>query len=191
MSYGFFNFAAAQLLGNGAMHYAATVIVPPAGPSPANEIERARQIVAALDAAQLVRAAMADALKELQLAAVAFTAQAAASNYRSVPNEWEQLEDKLAELIQRRGGIRMSVSHTVVTAAEKLGASALDYAKEIVAAEDGGAPIGSAAVQLAIADLQIAAITFVVELAIAEGCGSKRLRRIEKKLAVIFGHETS
>ncbi len=83
----------------------------------------------------------------------------------------------------------MSLSPGLVVAAQNLGARALDYAREIVAAEDSGAPVGSDAVQRSLSDLQTAAITFVVRLAISEGHEPKRMRRIEKKLVAIFTHQ--
>lgn len=180
--------AVAQLLGNGAMNYAAKAIVMPTEASPLSALENARQIVAE-DGAQLVSRAMAGALKDLQVAAIAFTVQAAISNYRVGPAEFQQLEETIVELLERRGAVRMSLAHGLVEAAQNLGSRALDYAREVVVAEDNKVPVGSDAVQRALSNLHIASIAFALRLAISEGQEPRRMRRIEKKLVAIFAHQ--
>lgn len=183
-----FDIAAAQLLGNGAMNYAAKAIVMPAEASPLPALDAARQIVAE-DGAHLVSSAMAGALKDLQVAAVAFTVQATISNYRVDPAEFQQLEEKLVERLVRQGAVRMSLVYGLVEAAQTLGARAIDYAREVVIAEDNKAPVGSDAVQRALSNLHIAAIGFAIRLAISEGQEPKRMRRIEKKITAVFAHQ--
>jgi len=186
-----FDISAAQQLGNSAMNYAAKAITMPADQSPLIALEQARQIASEAENAPLVSSAMADELLDLQLAAVVFTVHSAIANYRGRfdPTDLDHLGEQLFEMIQRRGGVRMSLVHAVVVAAQTLGARALDYAREIVASEDAKAPIGSAPVQRAFSDLQIAAVAFVMRLAISEGHEPKRLRRIEKKLVTLFTHQ--
>jgi len=179
--------ASAQQLGTDAMNYAAKAITMPTEHSPLAALEDARQIVAA-DGAPLVSSAMADALKDLQMTAIVFTVQAAMSNYRGDPAALDQLGEKLFNTLARRGAVRMSLIYGLVVAAQNLGARAIDYAREIVAAEDNGAPVGSDAVQRALSNLHIAAITFTVRLAISEGQEARRMRRIEKKLVAVFAH---
>jgi hypothetical protein len=183
-----FGIAAAQALGNGAMNYAAKAIVMPAEASPLPALEDARQIVAE-DGALLVSSAMAGALKDLQVAAVAFTVQATISNYRVDPAEFQQLEEMLVARLERRGAVRLSLVYGLIEAAQTLGSRAIDYAREIVSAEDNKAPIGSEAVKRALSQLHVAAIGFATRLAISEGQEPKRMRRIEKKLAVVFAHQ--
>ena len=183
-----FNFAAAEMLATGAMNYSAKAIVMPAEDSPLPALEHARQIVA-VDGAPLVSSVMAEALKNLQIGAIVFTVEAAISNYRVNLAEFQQLEENLVTLLERRGAIRMSLLYSLVVAAQDLGARALDYAREIVAAEDNGAPVGSDAVQRALSNLHVAAIEFVVRLAISEGQEPKRMHRIKKKLVAVFAHQ--
>lgn len=178
--------ASAQMLASGAMTYAARAIVMPGTASPLSALEEAREVVAE-DAALLVSSVMASALKDLQIAAVMFVVQAAISNYRVDPVEFQQLGEKLVERLENRGAVRMSLAHGLVEAAQTLAARAIDYAREIVAAEDSSAPIGSPPVRRALSDLHLAAVGFVACFAISEGGQDpRRVRHIEKKLALVF-----
>ena len=63
---------------------------------------------------------------------------------------------------------------------------------QIILAEDNHAPIGSDAVARVITELQIAAVAFTTQLAIAEGQDPTLLRRIEDKLvSVLAGYRGS
>ena len=185
-----FNFVATQLLTDGAMDYSASAIVMPAEESPLSALEQARDI-AVEDGAQLLSSDMAEALRNLQIGAIAFTVEATISNYRVESADFRQLEESLVEQLQRQGAVRLSLDHNLIVAAQSLGLRAIDYAREIVAAEDNNAPIGSAAAQRALSNLQLAAIAFATRLAITEGQEPQRLRRIEKKLVTIFEHQES
>lgn len=178
-----------QQLGTEAMNYAASAVGTPDDPSPLNAIEVTRQIVADSDGAPLVSSTMADALRDLQMAALAFTVKTALYYYRADLDDLDQLGEKLFERLKQRGAVRMSLVPGVVSAAQNLGARSLDYAREIVSAQDNGAPVGSEAVQRALSNLQLAAIAFTTQLAMADGYERKRLRRIEKKLVAVFAHK--
>jgi len=179
---------ATQQLGTEAMNYAAKAVGTPADPSPLKAIDGAREIVES-DGAPLVSSAMADALRDLQMAALVFTVKTAIYHYRADLSDLDRLGEKLFERLKQRGAVRISLVPGVVTAAQNLGARALDYAREIVSAEDSGAPIGSDSVQRALSNLQLAAIAFTAQLALADGYERQRLRRIEKKLVTIFEHK--
>ena len=171
--------AAAQVLSTGAMRYAGKAVTaahggdPPIGTDALAALDRARQAVVAEDQTQ---ALAAGALRDLQMAAVVFTVQLATSDGHGDPATLQQIEDKLVAMLESRGVVR------VVHDYQNLAIRALDYARQIIVAEDSGAPIGSDAVERSITDLHVAAVTFTMQLAISEGHGLKEMLRIEKKL---------
>lgn len=185
--------AVAQVLSMGAMHYAwKTVTVAHGGESPPKT-----DALAALDSAaqslvteDQLPALVAGALRDLQLAAVLFTVQIATSNGHGDPKTLQQLEDKLVALLERRGVMRVVRVQDDFVVAQRLGARALEYARQIIIAEDSAEPIGSIAVESAVTNLQVAAVTFAAQLAISEGHDPKELRRIEKKLVKMLTHRS-
>jgi hypothetical protein len=178
--------AAAQVLSMGATRYAGATITTAVGKPPpeSNVLEalvRARQIIGA---AVHLPAPVASALCDLQMIAVLFTMQLAISDGHGAPEVLRQLGDKLVETL-KRGTPRLHTCDCVATA-QGLGDRALDYMHQIIFAEDNHAPIGSDAVERAITELQIAAVAFTTQLAIAEGQDPTLLRRIEDKLVAVL-----
>jgi len=178
--------AVAQLLSMGATRYAgATITAATGAPPPESNVlvvlAQARQVIAATDP---LPTPVASALCDLQVVAVLFTTQLAISNGLGSPEILRQLEDELVEALER-GTARLDARACVV-AAQCLGERALDYMHQIILAEDNRAPIGSDAVERAITELQIAAVAFTTQLAIAGGRPPAPLRRIEKKLVAAF-----
>jgi hypothetical protein len=192
--------AAIQVLSMGAMRYAGRAVTaahggdPPNGTDALAALEHARQTVAAEDR---MLAPVADALRDLQMAAIVFTVQHATSEGHGDPAPLQQLEDKLVSLLERHGAARVVIpAHGDAEIAQCLGTRALDYAHQIILAKDNGASIGSDAVERAIANLQGAAITFTVQMAISEAHAPdelhellRALRQIEKKLVETLTHQ--
>ena len=183
--------AAAQVLSMGATRYAGATITaaigkPPPGSSALEALIRARQIIVATDHLPApVTSALRDlALRDLQVVAALFTMQLAISDGHGAPEVLRQLGDKLVAPL-KRGTARLH-TRDCVAAAQGLGDRALDYMHQIILAEDNHAPIGSDAVERAITELQIAAVAFTTQLAIAEGQDPALLRRIEGKLLAIL-----
>ena len=175
--------AAAQVLSMGATRYAGATIKTAVGEPPpeSNVLEalaRARQIIGA---AVHLPAPVASTLRDLQMIAVLFTMQLAISDGHGAPELLRQLGDKLV----KRGTARLH-ARDGVAAAQGLGDRALDYMHQIILAEDNHAPIGSDAVERAITELQIAAVAFTTQLALAEGQDPALLRRIEDKLVAVL-----
>ena len=184
--------AAAQVLSMGATRYAGATIKAAIGEPPpeSNVLEaltRARQIIGT---AVHLPAPVASALCDLQVVAVLFTVQLAISDGACDSENLQQLGNELFTTL-KRGTARLH-SHDCTLAAQALGDRALDYMHQIILAEDNNAPIGSNAVERAITELQIAAVAFTTQLAIAEGRDPSPLQRIEDKLvAVLADHGDS
>jgi hypothetical protein len=182
----------AQALATEAMNYAEQAVKTDdssvtSGSAALVTLNETRQAIAAGRPAVLGSNAVAGALRDLQIAAVAFTVQLAISDSRAVnETSLRQLEDKLFALFDRQGAVRLSSVVADVAAAQRLGDSALAYAQQIIIAEDSNAPIGSPPVAGALSDLHVAALKFTVQIAISEGADPKSLRRIEKKLIKRF-----
>jgi hypothetical protein len=177
--------AAAQVLSMGATRYAGATIKtavgePPPGSNILEALARARQIIGT---AVHLPVPVASALRDLQMIAVLFTMQLAISDGHGAPEVLRQLGDKLVATL-KRGTARLHMRDCV--AAQGLGDRAFDYMHQIILAEDNHAPIGSDAVERAITELQIAAVTFTTQLAIAEGQDPTLLRRIEDKLVAVL-----
>ena|SRR6185436_2214570 len=178
--------AAAQVLSMAATRYAGATIKtavgePPPGSNILEALTRAREIIGT---AVHLPAPVASALRDLQMIAVLFTMQLAISDGHGAPEVLRQLGDKLVETL-KRGTTRLH-ARDCVAAAQGLGNRALDYMHQIILAEDNHAPIGSDAVERAITELQIAAVAFTTQLAIAEGQDPALLRRIEDKLVAVL-----
>jgi hypothetical protein len=173
--------AAAQVLSMGATRYAGATIKtavgePPPGSNILEALARARQIIGA---AVHLPAPVASALRDLQMIAVFFTMQLAISDGHGAPEVLRQFGDKLVETLKRGTGTARLHTCDCVATAQGFGDRALDYMHQIILAEDNHAPIGSDAVERAITELQIAAVAFTTQLAIAEGqdphfCGGSR-----------------
>lgn len=182
----------AQALATEAMNYAKQAVKTDdssvtSGSAALVTLNETRRAIAAGRPAVLGSSAVAGALRDLQIAAVAFTVQLAISDSRAVnETSLRQLEDKLFALFDRQGAVRLSSVVADVAAAQRLGDSALAYAQQIIIAEDSNAPIGSPPVAGALSDLHVAALKFTVQIAISEGADPKSLRRIEKKLIKRF-----
>ena len=70
-----------------------------------------------------------------------------------------------------------------IKVAQDLGGRAIDYTRQIITAEDSGAPVGSAPVESAMHNLQVAAVAFTVQMAISACDGDAEvLRELEKRL---------
>lgn len=176
--------AVAQALSTGAMNYAGKTITTahgekPIGANALTALDRAAQAIAADDQ---LPALAAEALKDLQTAAVVFTVQLATSNGYADPAALQQIEGKLVARLERQGVVRVVHVQEDVTAARRLSERAIDYARQIIIAEDNRVPIGSHAVENAVSNLQVTAVALTVQLAISEGHDPKKLRWIEKKL---------
>lgn len=196
--------AVAQLLGIGATRYAgatitATVGEPPPGSSVLEALALSRQMIAAADH---LPTSVAEALRSLQVVAVLFTMQLAISEDHGALEVLRRIEDELiAKLEQGTAGLH---GHDCASAARVLGDRALDYAHQIVFAEDNSVSIGSDAVERSIMKLQVAATMFTARLAIAEGrdpapphpCGeskpnsSERLRVTQARDGALYNIET-
>jgi hypothetical protein len=178
--------AAAQVLSMGATRYAGATIKtavgePPPGSNILEALARARQIIGTV---VHLPAPVASALRDLQMIAILFTMQLAISDGHGAPEVLRQFGDKLVATL-KRGTARLHV-RDCIAAAQGLGDRALDYMHQIILAEDNHAPIGSDAVERAITELQIAAVAFTTQLAIAEGQDPALLRRIEDKLVAVL-----
>jgi hypothetical protein len=176
--------AAAQVLSMAATQYAGATITaavgePPPGSGVLEALVRARQVVSA---AVHLPTLVASALRDLQVIAVLFTVQLATSDGLGSLEILRQLGDELVAAL-KQGTARVDAHHVVV---QGLGDRALDYMHQIVLAEDDHAPIGSDAVERVITELQIAAVVFTTQLAIAEGRDPAPLRRIEDKLVAVL-----
>jgi hypothetical protein len=178
--------AAAQVLSMCATRYAGATITAASGkPLPGSSVlealGRARQIIGT---AVHLPAPVTSALLVLQVIAVFFTVQLATSNGLGPPEILRQLEDELVAVL-KQGTAHIDARHVVV---QGLCDRALDYMHQIILAEDNHAPIGSDAVERSIMELQIAAVAFTTQLAIAEGQDPTLLRRIEDKLIAVLAN---
>jgi len=96
---------AAQVLSMGAMRYAGKAVAtthgdaPPIGSAALAALEQTRQAFAADDR---MPDHVADALRDLQMAAVVFTMQLATSNGHGDPEILQQLEDKLVATLESK-----------------------------------------------------------------------------------------
>jgi hypothetical protein len=191
------NVAVAQLLGTEAILYTEKVITatigkPQPGSSALEALDRARRILFPKNG--MPRGViehpglLMEAWQHLQMTAVMFTAQLAASNSHSDPTTLRLLKDKLVAMLKHQGAARVLLVHDDAAVAQNLGDRALDYARQIILAEDSGAPIGSAAVERAVTDLQTAAVAFTAQLAISEGHDPKVMRQIEAKVVEMLTH---
>jgi hypothetical protein len=127
-----------------------------------------------------------DALRDLQLAAALFTVQMASNDHGDLA-ALQPFKDKLEALPEHREAVaRIMDGHDSTVATRTLAHSAIDYTRQVIIAEDNDAPIGSNGMGRALNDLQIAAFTFTVQIAISEGHDPKAMRRIEKKLVAMF-----
>ncbi len=196
--------AAAKLLGMGAMHYAgkavtATIGTPPPGSSALAAIDRVRHIITG-DGALPVAVKrwpflLENALRDLQMAAILFTVQLAISDGHD-ESALRSIKDHLVAMLAKDPRRWLHV-HDEVTATQRLGDRALDYARQVILAEDTSlaslhgmthAPIGSEPMERAIVDLQVAAVALTAQLAISEGHDHdpKLLRKIEAKLITMI-----
>lgn len=176
---------AAQVLGMGAMHYAQTAITathrgPPVGTSVLAALQHARQVLALVPNNETA-VPVAEARRDLQMAAVVFTMQLATSADHEDQKELRLLENKLAETLERRGIHPPSVPNDV-EAVKNLINRAFDYAHQIIVAEDSHESIGSPTMLRIVTDLQVTAVAFTAQLAISEGYAHETMRRIEKKI---------
>jgi hypothetical protein len=170
--------AAMQVLGMGATRYATKIIVAAFGTLPPRS-----DAVAALDRARKTATAARngpamDALRNLQMAAVAFTVQLATSYDLGDSAVLQSLYDKLIATLDGAGAALAFQIHDDTAATQILCDRALDYERQILVAEDNGVPVGLEPKM----DLEIAAVTFTAQLAISEGHDPEALRQIEKKL---------
>lgn len=187
----FADISAAQLLDTGAMRFVETALsanahgAPPIGPAALVAIDEVQRSIGTDDN---LRAQTAEALKALQIIAVLFTVQLTAGTGDRA--RLQELEEKLVERLEDRGAVHVIHAYDDGTSS-RLHVRALDYARQIVMAEETNAPIGSPAVERSINDLRIAAATFTMELARAEGRDPKELRRIGKFLKTLAGQAPS
>lgn len=190
---------AAQALGTTALDYAQRSISPQDGPQligthAVAALDLAKELISTDDSTSIGSGGASDTLRDLQLAAVAFTTQAAQSNNRSKradPETFQQIEEKIVAMLEVLGTIaHISLVRDDIIAARRLASCAFEYAKQIIIAEDSGAPVGSPPVARALGDLHGAAISFTVQLAISrKHADPKALRRIEKQLVALFSHQ--
>jgi hypothetical protein len=177
--------AAAQMLSMSAMHYAGATITAAVGETPPGSnvqealkaLIRAREITSA---STPLPPPVISALRNLQVVAVLFTVQLTVADSGTASESLQLLGDKLIATLEQ-GTARLH-AHDNAATAQALCNRALDYTHQIVSAEDNHTPIGSAAVEQAIIDLQIAAVTFTAQLVIAEGHDTTPLRRLEERL---------
>lgn len=177
------NITANQVLGLGAMRYAGRAITAanggkaPEKTDALHALERTRQASPVKE----LQLPVAEALRDLQIAAVLFTMQYVTTTTATgqLPTSLQLLENKLVALLEDHGP-----AHVVIPAnandemAQSLSSCAFDYARQIIIADDSSVPIGSDAVEKALTHLHGAAITFTVQLAIAEVRDPAELREL-------------
>ena len=193
-----FGVFAAQALDTAVMAYARGSVapkedVPPIGSDAVAALDRA--LVSTEEGKSIGSNARGEALRDLQIAAVAFTMQmarlAAMSNIHRQHERFDQLEEKLVEMLQRQGPIsHISRVHDDIETARKLADSALAYAQQIIIAEHSNAPIGSEPVALRLSNLHVAAVMFTMQMAISKAHAEPNsLRYLKKKLIAQFEHQ--
>lgn len=180
-----------EVLRMGALIYAGKTITTANGTPPGPEAP------AALDSARKdicpgndMPTVVADALRDLQVAAVLFTLQLAEDHKH--PRTLQQLEDKLIAALKRRGSAGTVHAPDDAAATLNLSDSALDYARQVIVAEEtDDAPIGHSGVASYMKTFQVAATTFTTKLAMSEGLDSEIPRWVEENLIAMFAQESS
>lgn len=101
----------------------------------------------------------------------------------------QPVENDLIAALKRRGAAGIVHTHDDAAATLNLSDRALDYARQIILAQESDVPIGSDAVARALGDFQIAAAAFTSKLAASEGLDSKIPRWVEENLVAMFTQE--
>jgi hypothetical protein len=179
-----------KMLRMGALIYAGKTISTTNGTPPGPEAPAA--LVAARKVIQVgndMPTEAADALRQLQMAAVLFALDLADGHVD--PDTLQSLEDELLRALTRRdrAGIVHERNDTAVTLS--LSERALDYAYEIIVAQESDAPPGSAVVRRAARAFQRAAATFTVLLTTSEGLDPVIPRLVEETLDSMFEQEAN
>jgi hypothetical protein len=182
--------AADEVLRMGALIYAGKTITlangTPPGPQAPAALDDARQTIRPGNSMPPV---VAEALCNLQLAAGLFTLDLAEDHVD--PTALQRLEDALVETLRRRGASGIVHRDSDATATQSLSDRALDYARQIFAAEESRAPIGTNAVVDAATAFQLAAVAFTVQLAVSENLDAEIPRWVEERLVAMFEQERS
>lgn len=181
------NIDADEVLRMGALIYAGKIITTangtPPGPEAPAALDSARQTIGP---GYDMPAIVAEAFCNLQLAAVLFTLHLAEDHVD--PTTLQRLEDEFGERLKQRGAAVVRTADDA-TAGLVLSDCALDYARQLIVAQESRAPIGSDAVARAMTAFQLAAVAFTVELAVSEGLDPKIPRWVEENLVAMFGQE--
>ena len=172
----------------GALIYAgkivATVSATPPGPEAPAALDAARKVI---HPGNDMPAVVASALRNLQMAAALFTLDLADGHMDSAA--LQQLENELEAALKRRGSSGIVHTRDDEAATRGLSDRALDYAYQIIVAQESNAPIGSDVVKHSMGAFQLAAVSFTVHLTIAEGLDPKIPRWIEENLVALFEQE--
>ncbi len=181
---------AEEVLRMAALTYAgklvAAVSATPPGPEAPAALDAARKI---LRPGNDMPAGVASALRDLQMAAAMFTLDLAEGHVEN--DALQQLERNVITVLERRAD--GNLVHTESDAAAMLGLSdrSLDYAYQIIVAEETDALPGSDVVTQATRTFQLAAVAFTIQLALAEKLDAKIPRWVEENLVALFEKDAS
>ena len=177
-----------KVLRMGALIYAgktiSTVSATTPGPEAPAALVAARKVIRPGNDMPL---GVANALRNLQMAAALFTLDLAEDHIDGAA--LQQLENELETSLNRRGVSGLVHAYDDEAATQRLSDRALDYAYQIIVAQESNAPIGSDVVKHSMGAFQLAAVSFTVHLTIAEGLDSKIPRWIEENLIALFEQE--
>ena len=174
-----------EVLRMGALIYAGKTVstvsaTPPGSEAPA-ALNAARKIIRP---GNDMPAVVASALRDLQMAAALFTLDLADGHTDRAA--LQQLENELAAALKRRGISGIVHASDGEAATRGLSDRALDYAYQIIVAQESNDPIGSDVVKHSMGAFQLAAVSFTVHLTIAEGLDPKIPRWVEENLVALF-----
>ena len=177
-----------EVLRMGALIYAGKTISATNGTPPGPEAPAA--LVAARKVLRVgndMPGEVAHALRMLQMAAVLFVLDLADGHVD--PDELQSLEDALMGALERRGAASIVHADDGPEATIALSDRALDYAYQIIVAQENNAPVGSDVIKRATRVFQLAAVTFAAELTTSEGLDPRIPRLVEETLVAMFDED--
>jgi hypothetical protein len=177
-----------EVLRRGALIYAGKTIAATNGTAPGPEAPAA--LVAARKALRVgndMPGEAADALRMLQMAAALFALDLADGHVD--PDGLQSLEDALMGALERRSAASIVHARDDSEATSALSDRALDYAYQIIVAQESDAPVGGDAIQHATRAFHLATAAFTVALTISEGLDPRIPRLIEETLVAMFDED--